>query len=233
MTVHAISIMHNEEKLLPYFLRHYSTFADKIFIFNDHSTDKTVEIAAVNPKVQILDFEYNDGLNELHFNECFINAYKRLSRGVADWVMIVDGDEFIHNDDIIGVLEAQRQMGRRALKTTGYRMISQTFPTTTGQIYEECRHGLRARDYDKVVIFDPTLDITFEQGRHSTNLPEGIKYYRAKLGLLHYQYLSREYYVERYTESFNRRSTYTEKYKYYKMKWGLVNFDEKNLEKVV
>jgi glycosyltransferase involved in cell wall biosynthesis len=34
----------NEERFLPYFLRHYSTFCDKIFIFDNCSTDKSKEI---------------------------------------------------------------------------------------------------------------------------------------------------------------------------------------------
>src|SRR4030042_1555898 len=34
MIIHVYSIMRNEEDLLPYFLRHYSTFADTIFILN-------------------------------------------------------------------------------------------------------------------------------------------------------------------------------------------------------
>ena len=37
--------MWNEEFMLPHFLKHYSKYADRIFIINDHSTDKTVEIA--------------------------------------------------------------------------------------------------------------------------------------------------------------------------------------------
>src|SRR5438552_12457573 len=138
MVIHIFSIMRNEEAILPYFLRHYETFADRIFIFNDHSTDKTVEIAKAHLKTTVMDFPYNRGLQEDDFSNCFQDAYKKYSRGVADWAMCVDADEFIYHMEILELLKRQREKGRRVLRTTGYSMVSQEFPTTNGQIYEQC-----------------------------------------------------------------------------------------------
>ena len=59
MKIHVYSIVRNDRYILPYFLRHYSTFADRIFIIDDHSTDDTAEIAKANPKVTLLPFEYD------------------------------------------------------------------------------------------------------------------------------------------------------------------------------
>ena len=56
MTIHVYNIVHNEEFLLPYYLRHYEQFADKIFIFDDESTDRTAEIAKAHPKVTYLKY---------------------------------------------------------------------------------------------------------------------------------------------------------------------------------
>src|SRR3989338_1733301 len=109
MKVHIFSIMWNEEYILPYFLRHYSTFADKIFIINDHSTDKTTTIARSNNKVTVLDYKYKPGLDEANFNRCFTRYYKKYSRGVADWVMCVDADEFIYHPNLVQNLDYQRQ----------------------------------------------------------------------------------------------------------------------------
>ena len=64
MKIDVYSIVRNDRYILPYFLRHYSTFADRIFIIDDHSTDNTVEIVKANPKVTLLPFEYNRGMNE-------------------------------------------------------------------------------------------------------------------------------------------------------------------------
>lgn len=227
--------MRNEEFLLPYFLRHYSTFADRIFIINDHSTDKTVKIAKKNNKVTLLDFEYTHGLDENDFNECFAKSYKKYSKEVADWVMCVDGDEFIYNKDIIGNLKKQKERGLKIIKTTGYSMFSRKFPRTSGQIYDECQYGIRERRYDKPVVFNPELDVIFAKGRHNVSYPTDIKPERGKLALLHYRFISRNFFLKR-TKHNLARIEMPDKLRVYLIKGGLKFFDKTiktPLEKVV
>lgn len=201
MIIHLYSVMKNEEPLLPYFLRHYSTFVDKIFIFDDRSIDKTVEIAKTNPKVVLLDYEYEGGLVVEAQQECVENAYKKYSRGVADWVICVDGDEFLYHDDIISVLREERDKSTKIIKATGASMISKTFPKTEGQIYEELFMGIRDRLYDKKVIFSPEIDVVFERGKHDTRMPKGIYAQRVGIHMLHYRYISKGYIVNRLRNS--------------------------------
>lgn len=179
-TIHVISIMHNEEFILPYFLKHYE-FADRITIFNDHSTDRTAEIASSDPFVELHDYRY-DGLKEHEFNSTFEKAAKDSD---CDWVMCVDADEFITGDlpDVSGVV----------LKTVGYTMVGRT-----GRL-EDCKK-VRTPMYDKPVVFDPTLNVNFGAGRHTINM----KPMESKLELLHYKYLSREYYERRAREIYPR-----------------------------
>ena len=234
MKIHVFSIMHNEERLLTYFLRHYSTFADKIFIFDDDSTDRTAEIAKKNPKVQIFHFPNpTPGKNnEGAMNKCFVESYKKFSRGIADWVMFVDGDEFIYHKDIVNVFEKAKKDGENVLKTTAYSMISEKFPTTEGQIYEECCYGIRNVDQDKSVIINPEIDIDYFQARHFIIMPPGIHWQRVGLLFLHFQHISKEYFIERYTHSFPRRN-YTSKGAAFRMRKGLAFFDRKPLIKII
>ncbi len=196
--------MRNEEDLLPYFLRYYSTFADKIFIIDVKSTDKTIEIAKANKKVRLLDYKFPEGIDEEMQSRCFEKCYKKYSRGVADWVMAVDGDEFVYNKDLVAVLKEQQRLGRRVIKTTGYMMYSEAFPTTKGQIYKECYLGARSRLYDKKIVFDPLIDLKFMGGRHETILPVGVGCFRAKILLLHYRYLSLDSSIKRLYNSPHR-----------------------------
>lgn len=181
MKVSVISIMYNEEFILPYFLQHYSQFANRIVIYNDHSTDLTAQIAKVHPMVKLLDYPY-EGLNEKEFSETFEQAAKQSK---ADWVYCVDADEFIY-----GELPETRGV---VLKTTGYTMIGDTGHPN------DCRK-IRTPSYDKPVVFDPSLDIKFGDGRHSVNLPAQD----SNLELWHYKYLSRDYYKKRAEETYPR-----------------------------
>lgn len=206
MIIHVYSIMRNEEDLLPYFLRHYSTFADTIFIIDDKSTDRTLKIAKTNKKVKLLKYKFTEGFVENEHNECFKKFYKKYSRGVADWVMVVDGDEFIYNKNLVAILEGQLKWGSKVIKTAGYNIYSETFPTTKGQIYEECNKGLRTHLFDKAVIFNPSINVNFSGGRHETFLPKGINQIRARILLLHFRYLSIVFSIKRLINSTSRFS---------------------------
>jgi glycosyltransferase involved in cell wall biosynthesis len=226
--VYIFSIMWNEEFILPYFLRHYETFADRIFIIDDHSTDKTREIASSHHKVTILDFPYKQGLVEADFNQCFEDCYKQYARGNADWAMCVDADEFIYGD-ILKVLN-QNYRNHPVLRATGYMMLDLNPPKKDGQIYEECFKGIRSRGFDKPIIFDPKFDLIFGDGRHSVNLSTK----RDNLKLLHYKYLSRSYYKERAAKVYPRTDM-TDEQRRYRLERGLHYYDKNifSAEKVI
>lgn len=183
MTLHIYTIAWNEEFMLPYFLKHYSRYASRIFVIDDHSTDRTAEIAKAHPLVTYIPYRYN-GLNEKEFSETFVKMAKEYP---SDWAVCVDTDEFIKGlgrlGDNPGVV----------LKTKGYMMLGRT-----GRL-EDCK-AVRMETFDKPVVFDPKLDIQFGDGRHTVNKHT----LKSDLKLLHYKYPSREYYVERNMASYPR-----------------------------
>ena len=221
--IYVFSIMWNEEYILPYFLRHYSTFADKIFIINDHSTDKTVEIALSHPKVEVLDFPHKRGLHNDDFNECFEAFYKKHAQGKADWVMCVDADEFIYHPDIKKYLNEEELKEVNVLEPISYMMVSREIPKTDGQIYDVCKTGERTPKFVKPVVFKPEWGVKFVKGkgRHQVNLP--VK--KSELLLLHYKYLSRDYLIKKALESYKRRPEMDEKTKKYRLDRALKHYD--------
>ena len=229
MKIHVFTIVWNEKVMLPFFLRHYETFADRIFVIDNGSTDKTAEIAKAHDKVTLLNFDcvykFDNDSFEYDFNKFFTDSSKKYSRGVADWVMCVDADEFIYHPDMKNHLDLERKKGVRIIKPTAYQMVSKKNPETTGQIYEECFLGVRSRGYDKPVIFDPKLDMVFGVGRHKLISPGGVKQTRAKLSLLHYRYISRDYFIERSNITWERKN-FTQEFKNYRMARGLKFYDD-------
>jgi glycosyltransferase involved in cell wall biosynthesis len=223
--IHVLCVMHNEERLLPYFLRHYETFADRIVIIDDHSTDRTVELARAHPKVEIQYLVHDRGaLNDEATNVFYQHYARTISRGVADWVINIDADEFVYHPAMVEYLQLERERGKRLLCPEGYDMIAETFPTTTGQIYDEVRDGYRRGLYDKPVVFDPTANIVFDRGRHFVKETD-VPVRRSQLKLLHFRYLGREHFIEKYTYSFGRRDYSPRKIRRC-LKQGLEAFEE-------
>ena len=129
--------MHNEEVLLPYFLRHYETFADRIFIIDAYSTDRTREIAFKHPKVTLLHCPYGEKFTEDDVSHCYERYYKEFRIRETRLGNVVDGDEFVYHPDIQQALQHAEDKEADVIRTTCYTMVSDHLPTTTGQIYKE------------------------------------------------------------------------------------------------
>ena len=208
MKIDVYTIFHNEQKLLPYFLRHYDKFAYRIFAFNDESKDDSIRILKANPKV-ILDNVEEHGLNGGYWvKELFVKTYENKSRGVVDWVIIADVDEIVYHPNLINILREQKSLGNQVIKCEGYTMIANSFPKTNGQIYDEIKLGLPDKWMNKKIIFDPSIYIRWRNGRHT--LACSLRHQGVGLGidtgikLLHYRYFGMEYYLDRDKKNFSR-----------------------------
>lgn len=179
--IHVYTIVYNEEFMLPHFLKHYENVADKIFVIDDHSTDKTAEIAKAHPKVEYSVYGF-EGWNEDEVNGTFESFYKA---NPSDWAVVVDCDEFIYGLDFLD--------GKGVLQTEGYLMVGMT-----GKL-DDCK-AVRSMQFDKPVVFDPKLDVKFGDGRHGVNLATND----SNLILHHYKYPSREYYLQRSLDTYPR-----------------------------
>jgi len=199
----------NEERMLPYFLRHYGQFARRIVVYDNYSTDRSVEIAKSHPITKVRAF----GSSKHQCGEAERMALRQHvwqeSRGAADWVIVVDCDEFLWHLDLIAYLDQCHHDNVTIPRPTGYEMISPRFPSTQDQIYDEVRTGLRAEHMDKWVVFNPNAvrAMNYSVGCHGAK-PEGTITFDgpSQLRLLHYRHLGLPYVLERYQQLRARRT---------------------------
>jgi hypothetical protein len=93
MKIEIITMWYNEQFLAPFFLNHYS-WADKIHIIIDADTnDQTRDIAKQYPNVHLEEFAFPDMMDDLLKVKKINEKYKSLKS--ADYVIVVDSDEFI------------------------------------------------------------------------------------------------------------------------------------------
>lgn len=204
MIVHVYTMVHNEEALMPYFLRHYGRFASKITVLDNESDDRTAEIARAGG-AEVIPID-TGGRHRVRVLRREMNTRYQKSRGNADWVICAEGDEFLWHPDLLRVLKDYWKQGITLPKIQGFDMVADLPPTSPGQIYDEIKHGFPSETYAKRAVFNPMLDINFSPGGH-TVVPWGpvVESAAAEIKLLHYRYLGEEYFVRRYEQ--HRRRT--------------------------
>lgn len=203
MKIWTFCIICDEAPILPYFLRHYTTFADKLIFFDGGSKDGTREMIAACPKAELRDWPGSKGIVDDEFMN-FANTAWKEACAKADWVIWVDADEFIYHPQLFAKLEEYLKLGVDHPGIAAYTMLADKFPTTKGQIYDEIKTGIRDFYWDKQAVFRG--DIWWNVGRHSVEVGR-FKYKPSDhkaIKLLHYRCLGIEYLRARHARNWAR-----------------------------
>lgn len=196
-TVHLYALCWNEERMLPYFFRHYDPIVSRYFIFDHDSTDRSMELLNGHSRVSVGHFEVTDDSFVLSALAFYNNGWKT-SRSQADWVIVCNVDEHFLHPDPVGCLKELSSQQITLVHSTGYEMFSTSFPRTNGRLTDIVRTGMRSEILDKTLIFNPNAieEIGYRPGRHSC-APEGELRWWTGGWLLHYKYLGLDYLLER------------------------------------
>lgn len=203
MRIYLYCILRNEARLLPYFLRHYTGFVDKLIFYDDQSDDGTRELITACPKAELRDWPGSHGIVDDEFLD-FANKQWQQSIGHADWIIWVDSDEFIYHPNILGVLQCYLEEDVDLPRIQGFTMFSDHFPTTNGQIYDEIKTGLEDEVWSKPVVF--RRHVKWNVGRHSIYLDGWSPKLSLNrdLKLLHYRCFGLDYVRERHARNWSR-----------------------------
>lgn len=204
MNIAVLTMTFDCVEVVPFFLRHYETFAGKIIVWDDSSKDGTRELLSNHPLVDLRDWTKESGIHEDVFLQHWQEEYPEL-RDSFDWVMIPDSDEFL--------LPMPGRTMRETLNhaelwdvipAIGFNLVGPCFPKDDGrQIYEINPMGVHAPTYNKPICFKPWADIKWTRGRHKLeNCSPWIA--PTMLKLLHARYFGRDYTRKRNAKNYER-----------------------------
>ena len=202
LVFHVYAVCFNESYLMPHFLKHYKD-AQQIFILDNYSTDKTVEIVK-NAGREIIQFNTGRTFNDTVHKFIKNNVWK-LSRGKADYVIVQDLDEFLYFPDENSLVDGIQKLKSRNvpyLESTGYNICFNDIEYTsiTDNIVDYTVKGYRNDKYDKCLIFNPNLiqEINYEEGCHKISpKPSTRSSCDIKTFILHYKHIGRSYEMKR------------------------------------
>jgi glycosyltransferase involved in cell wall biosynthesis len=168
--VHLYTLCWDEADMLGFFFRHYDPWVDRYVIYDDGSTDGSLEILRAHPKVEVRRFTRSDPNSFVISHAAMQNEAWKESRGQADWVVITAIDEhlWIPGMPMRSYLARQRRCGVTFIPALGFDMISGTMPTDEGRLIDRVKRGKPSIMFNKLGIFNPdALDQTnFGMGRH-------------------------------------------------------------------
>lgn len=201
LVVHTVCF--NEEAMLPHFLNYYAPQARKIRIYDNQSTDRSVEIALSYPNVEVLSFGTDGKLSELSLMHLRNQGWKDEK---CDYMVVCDVDEFLYPSDLAAFLRQHPDVD--VFQPQGYDMVCDTFPPADGRLLTDLvQWGCPAENYSKMACFRPdkVVAMNYGPGSHLAT-PQGhadLKIHRAGAGpdelkLLHYKNLGLDYRLRRH-----------------------------------
>jgi glycosyltransferase involved in cell wall biosynthesis len=174
MKVHAYFVCFNEEKIIASILEYYLSFCSKIFIFDNGSTDNSIEIALSYENVMVIPFDTGGKKDNSRHVQIKTQAYKdyskdggRLCTESADWIICCDMDEVIYSSNIIETLENYDKEGITVPQVTGFDMVSDDDMNSDIPILTQYTKGVRNSVFDKRAVFKPNFDMSYTLGCHS------------------------------------------------------------------
>jgi hypothetical protein len=215
MKIHAHILAYNEEKILPFTLDYYSNICEKIFVYDNMSTDSSDTIYVKYPKVTVIKWNSNDEINEFNYVNIKNNGYKKSREDKVDWVIVCDTDEILYHPRLLEKLEYYKENGITVPKINGHDMVSETFPEYDGvAITNKIKTGSEVYPpFCKNIIFNPKLDVSFGIGAHSFQAAGSVFSNSPELKLLHYKFLGVEYVENIYKARAERLSEFNKQNK--------------------
>jgi len=209
MKIHAHIITWNEAVMLPFTLKHYLEFCDKIFIWDNGSDDATFKIIAkhnTDGKIIIHKFDTGgnfDDMTNIHIKN---NCWKH-SKGEADFVIVVDCDELVYHPNIKGFLSDHPDC--TFFTPQWFEMVGTSIPRGNGKITEMINMGVM-NAHSKMLMFRPDAvdSVNWSVGAH-TFQPIADSHTVCtdqEFKTLHYKYLSADYVIARYAATSARFS---------------------------
>lgn len=205
MLVDVYTFAWNEEKLVPFFLRHYhSGWVRKIFVYDNQSTDMTVELLKADARVVIVPYHTGGKFLEPAGMQRVRDECWKGSIGQVEWALLVDFDEFVC---CLGRMDAFLGRCESVCRTFGWQMVGSEFPTDNGLGIEHLvRMGFPCSVYSKPSLFRvaDVVELRSVPGFHTADplghneQPIPICPY-GSLWTLHFKLLGWDYYWQRIT----------------------------------
>ena len=196
--VHLYTVCWDEADMLGFFFRHYDPWVERYVVYDDGSTDGSLDILRAHPRVELRRFDRVEAESFVLSHKAMQDEAWKESRESADWIVVTAIDEHLHlgaGRPMAPYLDEQARAGVTLLPALGFDMNHPTMPDDCGLLVERVTRGRPRPAFNKLSLFRPRAirETGFGPGRHAAapigdlRLPE-----RDAVMLWHYKHLGFE-----------------------------------------
>lgn len=142
MKLYGVTLTYNEADIVPFVMAYHERIGfDKLIVYDNESTDNTVELLSKYPFVEIRTFKTNNTINDLAYLEIKNNAPYQfpIINDEDTWVYIGDFDEVLwYHGDFRKNLEELNNLGYTCYNGQMVQPVSDDFPNLqNGELVHE------------------------------------------------------------------------------------------------
>lgn len=119
----------NEESIIPFCIDYWKRFASKVIVYDNFSTDSSVEILSKEDFIEVRKWDTGGKLDD-YAHTIMKNSVFKESADDADFICVCDMDECIFSDRLFERLEACNG----AIRPKFLNLISNIFPKYNGKL---------------------------------------------------------------------------------------------------
>ena len=216
MTLETFAVCYNEERMMPYFMRHYSQYGS-VTVFDNYSTDNSVKIAE---EMGAIVFQFDSGGE---FREDILTRLRNTcwKESTADWIIVTDIDELVYHKDL---LKALQNIKGTVILPRMFNMYHDTFPTVKDQIYDEVKYGVEFNSKMSLFKRAEIEEMNYEPGCHFAHPTGNFDLnFTSRIISMHFKNMGQEYVNSRNKELASRQSAVNRENNW---NWHLFNNEE-------
>lgn len=191
-----MTLCYNEEQILPWCIDYWKRVADKVIVFDNYSTDSSIDILSKEDFIEIKKFK-TDGQDDV-MQAWIKNTKWQQYKDEYDYIIWTDTDELLYSDDLDSILDEMDKGGYNVLGCPIYALCEDSKPNyEDGKLLHQLCHKFYKQRMNhqppyehlaKFSLFNPKLitETGFSVGQHIANFKPSMKMYETdKAFILH------------------------------------------------